>query len=257
MAVKYIYRILSVAAYGAMYLFTAIMVLLGIPFVFFKLKRIVKAMMQFWAKTIFIILGKVIRVEGKENLQGNLHFMLVANHTSLFDIVAIASVFPDIAWFGHERLLSIPVFRRFLILTGYIPMRKTSYRNTKEMIDRLKDSSKSSNIVIFPEGTRSLNGKINDFYRGFIILLRSSDIDVLPVTLNGFYSLKPKNRFSINFSAKPEVIIHKPYERKHLIGKTDQEIAALIKSTIESAVKNDFDDVSAEVNFDNPNKILA
>jgi len=257
MEVKYIYRILTVAAYGLMYLFTALMVLIGIPFVYFRQERIVKYMMRFWAITIFLIIGKSVRVRGRENLSNDLHFMLIANHSSLFDIVAIAAVFPDLAWFGHERLLSIPVFRRFLILTGYIPMRKTSYRNTKEMIDRLKESSKNSNIAIFPEGTRSLDGKINDFYRGFIILLRSSDIDVLPVTLNGFYSLKPKNRFSINFSAKPEVIIHKPFERRYLLEKSDQEIAAIIKSTIESSVKNDLADSSIEMDIDNPNKILA
>lgn len=257
MVVKYIYRILSIAAFGAMYVFTAVMLLLGIPFVYFNQKRIVMAMMRFWGITIFRIAGCSIRVEGKENIPENLHFMLVANHSSLFDIVAIATVFPDVAWFGHERLMKVPVFRRFLILTGYIPMRKTSYRNTKEMIDKLRESSRSCNIVIFPEGTRSLNGKINDFYRGFIILLRSSDIDVLPVTLNGFYSLKPKNRFSINFSAKPEVIIHKPFTRSSLINKTDQEIAALIRNTIESAVRIETDEISIDLKFDKTDKILA
>jgi 1-acyl-sn-glycerol-3-phosphate acyltransferase len=257
MAVKYVYMILTVAAYGAMYLLTAIMLLAGIPFIYFRQERIVKNMMRFWAKSIFLILGKIIMVEGRENLPKDLHFMLVANHSSLFDIVAIASVFPDVAWFGHERLLKVPLFRRFLILTGYIPMRKTSYRNTREMIDNLKERSMTSNIAIFPEGTRSLDGRLNDFYRGFIILLRSSDIDVLPVTLNGFYELKPKNRFSINFSAKPEVIIHKPFERRSLIDKSDSEIAALIKSTIESSVKKNINDTSPEMNFDNHNKILA
>jgi len=225
MAIKYIFRLLSVPAYGAMYLFTAAMLIIGIPFIYFNQKVIVKAMMRFWARSIFLILGIRVRVEGEENIPDKLHYILVANHSSLFDIVAIASVFPDIAWFGHERLMKVPVFRRFLILTGYIPMKKTSYRNTKEMIDKLKESSKSSNIAIFPEGTRSLDGRMNDFYRGFIILLRSSDIDVLPVTLNGFYSLKPKNRFSIDFSAKPEVIIHKYFERSFLVERSDQEIA--------------------------------
>jgi 1-acyl-sn-glycerol-3-phosphate acyltransferase len=257
MAVRYIYRILSFPAYGAMYLFTALMLFIGIPFIFFNQRRIVKAMMRFWARTIFLILGKTIRVEGKENIPHNLHYMLIANHSSLFDIVAIASVFPDVAWFGHERLMKVPVLRRFLILTDYIPMRKTSYRNTREMIDKLKESSKTCNIAIFPEGTRSLDGKINDFYRGFIILLRSSEIDVLPVTLNGFYSLKPKNRFSINFSAKPEVRIHRHFERSALIDKSDLEISAIIKQTIVSSLKFESDELPREINFDNPNKILA
>jgi 1-acyl-sn-glycerol-3-phosphate acyltransferase len=257
MVIKLIYRILTVPAYGAMYLFTAIMLFIGIPFIFFDRKRIVKAMMRFWARSIFLIIGKTIRVEGKENIPHDLHYMLVANHSSLFDIVAISSVFPDVAWFGHERLMKVPIFRRFLILTGYIPMRKTSYRNTREMIDKLKESSKTNNIVIFPEGTRSLDGKINDFYRGFIILLRSSDIDLLPVTLNGFYLLKPKNRFYINFSAKPEVIIHKHFERSSLIENSDSEIAAIIKTTIESSVRNDTGELRGEINFDTPNKIFA
>jgi 1-acyl-sn-glycerol-3-phosphate acyltransferase len=257
MTVKNTFSILSVSAYGLMYLFTALMLFIGIPFVFFNRKRIVRVMMRFWAKTIFLILGIRVRVEGGDNIPENLHFMLVANHSSLFDIVAIASVFPDVAWFGHERLMRVPVFRRFLILTGYIPMKKSSYRNTKEMIDKLKESSKTCNIAIFPEGTRSLDGKINDFYRGFIILLRSSDIDILPVTLNGFYSLKPKNRFSINFSAKPEVIIHKPFKRSSLIDKTDREIAALIRSTIESAVKSDPAELTIDMKIDNTDKILA
>jgi 1-acyl-sn-glycerol-3-phosphate acyltransferase len=145
-------------------------------------------------------------------------------------------VIPDISWFGHERLLRVPIFRRVLILTDYIPMRKASYRNTKEMINLLKGQSKKNNIAIFPEGTRTLNGKINDFYRGFILLLRASEIGVLPVTLNGFYSLKPKNRFYIDFSTPLKLIIHPSIDRNSLISLTDREIADRVRNRIESAI---------------------
>ena len=53
-------------------------------------------------------------------------------------------------------------------------------------------------MAIFPEGTRTLDGKLNSFYRGFIHLLRTTEHDILPVTLSRFYKLKPKNRFSIH-----------------------------------------------------------
>lgn len=230
-----IYKVLSVAAFGLMYFFTAVMILFGLPFIFMKRRKTVKFLMRIWAKTIFLIIGKRLHVQGLENIRNDLHFILVANHASLFDIIAIVSVIPDISWFGHERLLRIPVFRRVLILTDYIPMKKTSYRNTKEMVSLLKAKSEKQNIAIFPEGTRTLSGKVNDFYRGFILLLRASDIDVLPVTLNGFYALKPKNRSYIDFSAPLEVIIHQPMEREFLIRRTDREIADLIKEKIESA----------------------
>jgi 1-acyl-sn-glycerol-3-phosphate acyltransferase len=249
-----IYAFLSAMAFGLMYLFTALMILIGFPFIILKQKRIVKFLMRFWARFIFLIIGKKLHVEGLENIRNDLHFILLANHSSLFDIIAIVSVIPDLSWFGHERLLKIPIFRRVLLLTDYIPMRKTSVRNTKEMIDQLILKSKDHNIAIFPEGTRTLSGKINDFYRGFIILIRASEINALPVTLNGFYSLKPKNRNWIDFSARLSVIIHEPIKREFLINKTDREIADIIKATIEAAaidesVKAGADYINGNTNF--------
>ena len=230
------YKILTYPAFGILYLFTAVMVIAGIPFIYLKRKKTVKFLMRFWAKSIFILIGKSLEVQGIENIDSKRRFILVANHASLFDIIAIISVIPDISWFGHERLLKIPVFRRVLILTDYVPMRKATYRNTKEMIALLKKESGKNNIAIFPEGTRTLDGKVNDFYRGFILLLRSSHVDVLPVTLNGFYDLKPKTRTYINFSAPLSVIIHPPLERDSLIGLSDREITEKVREKIESAV---------------------
>jgi hypothetical protein len=53
--------------------------------------------------------------------------------------------------------------------------------------------------------------------------------------LNGFYNLKPKNRFYINFNSKLNVIIHKPIKKEELIGKSDSEIVDVVKTVIESA----------------------
>jgi hypothetical protein len=55
------------------------------------------------------------------------------------------------------------------------------------------------------------------------------------VTLNGFYNLKPKNRFYINFGSKLDVVIHNPIPREELIDKSDQEIIDTVKTVIESA----------------------
>jgi hypothetical protein len=67
-------------------------------------------------------------------------------------------------------------------------------------------------------------------------VLRASEINVLPVTLNGFFILKPKNRFYINFSSRISVIIHEPLARESLIDKDDAEIISIIKNIIESSL---------------------
>lgn len=212
------------------------MIIIGLPFIILNLRGAVRFLMKTWAKSIFLIIGKKIYIEGKERFEKNGKYLLIANHSSLFDIIAITSFFPGISWFGHERLLKIPVFSQILKMTDYVPMRKTSIKNTKEMINRLIKKSKGHTIAMFPEGTRTLDGKVNDFYRGFIHVLRASDINVLPVTLNGFFVLKPKNRFYINFSSRISVIIHEPVSRELLIDKDDSEIINFLKNIIESSL---------------------
>lgn len=229
------YAVISVILFGILYCYTAVGVLIVLVLSFLHLKRPVRFLMQMWAKSVFLILGKKFHISGKENIKKEKRYILVANHGSLFDIVAITSFYPGISWFGHERLLKVPLFRKILQITDYIPFKEPTYKNTRQMIDQLVKNSKYQTVAIFPEGTRTLDGKINQFYRGFIYLFRTRDIEILPVTLNGFYNLKPKNRTYINFDSKLDVIIHKPIRREELDGKSDLEIIDTVKSVIESA----------------------
>ena len=225
---------LSVLVFGVLYLFTAIMVILALFMILFRLKCTIPYLTYFWANVLFLIMGKRIRIVGKGNICPEKKYILVANHSSLFDIPAIASFFPTVTWFGHERLMKIPFFRRILKITDYIPAKEKNLRNTREMMEQLVQKSREHSVAIFPEGTRTLDGSINLFYRGFIRLLRASEIDILPVTLNGFYAFKPKNRKTIDFTSKLGIIIHKPLECAELIEKEDREITDIVMSVIES-----------------------
>ncbi|MBK7628659.1 MAG: 1-acyl-sn-glycerol-3-phosphate acyltransferase [Bacteroidales bacterium] len=231
------YAVISILLFGVLYCYTAIGVFIILVFAFLRMKRPIRVLSQFWAKSVFIIIGKKLHVQGRENINKVQRYILVANHASLFDIVAIMSIYSGISWFGHERLLKVPLFGMILRMTDYVPFKEPTVRNTKEMLEQLVLKSREHTVAIFPEGTRTLDGKINDFYKGFIYLFRTSDIGILPVTLNGFYKLKPKNRASIDFDSRLEVIIHEPIKREDLIEKTDIEIIEAVKSIIESAYK--------------------
>lgn len=229
------YAVLSILLFGILYCYTAVGVVIVLILSFLHLKKPVRFLFQMWAKSVFLIMGKKFKVFGKENIIKGERYILVANHASLFDIVAITSFYPGISWFGHERLLKVPVFNHLLKIMDYVPFKEPNYRNTKQMINQLIYKSKYQSVAIFPEGTRTLSGKINQFYRGFIYLFRTRDIEILPITLNGFYKLKPKNRFYINFDSKLDVVIHKPIRREELLGKNDFEIIETVKTVIESA----------------------
>jgi 1-acyl-sn-glycerol-3-phosphate acyltransferase len=211
------------------------MIFCYLPISWLNLKYAKLAFSKAWAKGVFLIIGKKFHVKGKENIRKENRYILVANHASLFDIMAIMSFYPGVSWFGHERLLKVPLFGMILKMLNYIPFKTPTVKNTKQMLSQMAMKSKTETIAIFPEGTRTLNGKINPFFKGFIYLFRTSDIEILPVTLNGFYNLKPKNRSYINFNSKLEVVIHKPLKRLDLLDKSDDEIMDTVKSVIESA----------------------
>lgn len=232
-----LFAAISIPLFAILYVDTAIVVLLLLVFAWLHLKGPIRVLSQLWAKSVFLIIGKKINFRGKENIIRGERYILVANHSSLFDIMAIMSFYPGVSWFGHERLLRVPLFGKILLMTNYVPFKKPTVKNTKEMLEQLALKSNKYTVAIFPEGTRTTSGEINQFYKGFIYLFRTADIGILPVTLNGFYKLKPKTRFYINFNSKLDIVIHKPISREELIMKSDDEIIERVKKTIELAYK--------------------
>ena len=234
MSCRKIHIILSAPVFLLLYSYTAVMVLLILIMAYLRFKSGIVHLSGWWAKSVFPLMGKKVRIKGKNNIKKGERYILLANHASMFDIIAIMAVYPDVSWFGHERLLRIPLFKQMLLMTDYIPMKVSNIKNTRIMLESLVEKGKNRTVAIFPEGTRTLDGKLNSFYRGFIHLLRATENDILPVTLNGFYKLKPKNRFSIHFGSSLGLIIHPPLKGEKLARQSDQEIMDQVIEVIES-----------------------
>lgn len=235
MTYRRIHTALSIPVFLFLYSYTAVAVFLILIQAYLHWRKGIKRVMGFWAKSVFPLMGKRLHIEGKQHIRKGERYILLANHASMFDIIAIMAFYPDVSWFGHERLLRIPLLKQMLLMTDYIPMRINTITNTRRMLEGLEEKAKYHTVAIFPEGTRTLDGKLNSFYRGFIHLLRVTENDILPVTLNGFYKLKPKNRFHIHFGSRLEVVIHPPIEGQQLALVSDQDIMDRITTVIDSA----------------------
>ena len=232
------FTILTIPVFAVLYIFTFCSALLTILFSFLNKKEAVHFIIRIWAKGMFWITGKKLTVSGTEFFEDNKKYIVVVNHGSIFDIPAIMSFFPGVSWFGRERLLNIPIFGRVLKMIDYVPMQTSDLKNTRRMISDLVNKSSGFSVAIFPEGTRTLDGKLGRFRKGFIHLLRAGTLDVLPVTLKGFYRFKPKNRLMIDFGCNLEAHIHKPIPNEKIIKLNDKEILTNVRNVIESAYHN-------------------
>lgn len=232
--------IYTLCVYALQCTFTVIVVLIGIGVSYLRVMSINRFCNLIRARGLFFLMGKRVHIEGKENYDRLKNYILVANHASIYDIPAIMSVVPGVSWISREYLIRIPGFGHLLKMNDYIPIEPKkpgrSWQSIKQAIANAKDGI---TVAIFPEGTRTVNGQLGTFKKGFIHILRATHLNILPVTLNGFYSLKHKTRFTIvpkgKLELELEIVIHPPIDNKKLLPVADKEIIDVVKKTILSS----------------------
>ncbi len=232
----FILSVYTIISYAFLYPFTFFNVIIVLLFNILGLQKAIPAILKFWARGTFFIIGKFFKIEGKENINKKRKYILMANHASMFDIMGIMTICPNISWFGRAHLLKIPVFGKLLEVINYIPMKSTDLRNAKHMVEQLVRKSENQTVAIFPEGTRTKNGEMSSFRKGFLHVLKARELDILPVSLIGFYEFNPKKRFYFDYSKKLSAKIHPPIPYSELKKLDDKEIISVVQSKIESAL---------------------
>jgi 1-acyl-sn-glycerol-3-phosphate acyltransferase len=147
--------------------------------------------LAFWA---FIMPTWRIKVEGREKIDKNKVYVIVANHQSQLDIVMTALLFAHFKWISKAEIVKVPIIGWQMALNRYILL-KRGYVNSisKMMADCEKALESGSSILLFPEGTRSVDGEIMPFKPGAFILAEKQKASVLPVVIYGTLDALPKN----------------------------------------------------------------
>jgi 1-acyl-sn-glycerol-3-phosphate acyltransferase len=147
-----------------------------------------------------------VSYENAEALQESDQFIIVANHNSHFDIVSIMAILPRkirkntcaVAtgdYFGKERV-SIRLVKLFFNAILVYQDKKVGQPSPCEILDQKLKEGKS--IIILPEGSRGEPDIIGDFKKGVAILLKKNpSIPYIPVYLDGFARVLPKNKILI------------------------------------------------------------
>jgi 1-acyl-sn-glycerol-3-phosphate acyltransferase len=135
-------------------------------------------------------------------------------------------------------MLRIPVIASFLRATHFVPVYRKDPLRSRQAVDSAIDESSQLTIAIFPEGTRTASGNMNTFKKGFVHILRGSNLDILPITLNGFYRFMPRHSLKIDPRAHLEIVVHPPIRREDLLSKNNEEIVDIVSNVIHSAYRN-------------------
>ena len=140
-----------------------------------------------------------VEVERELPLDPGRPVVFLANHQSLFDIPAMLATVPGQTRFLAKRsLFLIPVFGWALRMGGFVPVdrndRASGRRSFASALDRLQHGA---SILIFPEETRSLDGRVLPFRKGGLLLALKSGMPAVPVGIEGTFEVQKRTSFVI------------------------------------------------------------
>lgn len=116
----------------------------------------------------------------------------VCNHQSHMDVLALVSLQPKLIFMTNDWVWKFPFYGVVLRKAGYFPASwglSASSEHVKKMV------AEGYSVVIFPEGTRTVDGTIGRFHRGAFLAARELGMDVLPILIRGFHEALPKHDF--------------------------------------------------------------
>ncbi len=149
-----------------------------------------------WMPIVLWIAGVKVKVSGQKNLFPEGVYIFAANHQSQFDIPVIEKALPRsirIRWLAKKSLFKIPFFGWAMKAAGYIAVdRQNPREGLKSLLAAVETIGKGASVVIFPEGTRSPDGRLQDFKGGGFVLALKSGCPVVPIAVCGTHKILPK-----------------------------------------------------------------
>ncbi len=188
---------------------------------------------RLWAKILTRMAGIRVRVTGMENIDPQATYVFAGNHCSQLDIYSFQGYFPhDFRWIAKKELFDVPIFGAAMRKVGFISIDRTRGRKALKSLNLAAERiGAGSSVLIFPEGTRSKDGRLHPFKAGAILLAIRSGVPIVPVGFNNASRLLPKGKL-LPSSGEIVIRIGHPIPTEKYTPKEKQALAAILHDKV-------------------------
>lgn len=200
---------------------------------------------RMWSHAVLWASGIRLRVSGTAEL-GRASYVYMANHQSMYDIPVLIATLPgETRFLAKRELFRIPIFGWALWVGGFVPVDRGDRSRSRDTMaaaaDRLR---RGHSLLIFPEETRSRDGRLLPFKSGGFLLALNARVPVVPVGIEGTFEIQRKGSWVIHprvvdvrYGTPLEVTEASSRERKALVSGVRQAIAELARTTFTEGEK--------------------
>ena len=190
-----------------------------------------------WARVIAWLTPIRVQVEGSEHATRSRSFVVASNHQSLYDILVIYGWLRlDLKWVMKMEIRKIPGIGIGCEKAGHIYIERRNPKQAAQAITAaLSKIGDTIGILFFPEGTRSLEGRLLPFKKGAFRTAIEQQLPLLPVTLVGTRDIVPAKSLRL-FPGSVRMVIHPPIETAGMEIDQMAELMERTRQTIKSAL---------------------
>jgi 1-acyl-sn-glycerol-3-phosphate acyltransferase len=166
---------------------------------FIRTGNAVHIIARLWAKAILVVSRIRVTINGLANIDPSTFYIYMSNHQSNFDIpVLLAHIPGQFRWLAKAELFRIPIFGRAMRGAGYISIDRFNRASAFESISAAAAKIKEGvSVMIFPEGTRSKDGRIRPFKKGGFVLAVDAGVPIVPIVIRGTRLIMAKGNLRI------------------------------------------------------------
>jgi 1-acyl-sn-glycerol-3-phosphate acyltransferase len=197
-------------------LFPAAVVIWAVTAPFDRRKWLLHQFTCFWA-SLYTWFNPAwpVTVEGREKIDRGSAYVMVANHESLLDILVFFRLFTHFKWVSKIENFRVPFIGWNMRLNKYIPLKRGDKASIVQMLRLCRETLATGNsIMMFPEGTRSPDGRLRSFKTGAFEVAKDAGKPILPIVVTGTSNALPKRGFVLRgrHPIRVKVLDGIPYE---------------------------------------------
>lgn len=157
--------------------------------------RLAHISLRIWGRGILLLGGVGLRIEGPGSLKGPVPRVIVANHASYLDPPALGAAFPgQLRFVMKQELIRLPLAGWYAKCAGHFFLDRQNPREGKRLLDRAVERAKRYGLcpLVFPEGTRTHDGKLAPLKTGTFQLALTAGLPVQPIAILNTHDLMPR-----------------------------------------------------------------
>jgi 1-acyl-sn-glycerol-3-phosphate acyltransferase len=174
-----------------------------------------------------------IQIEGLEKVIKNSSYVFIANHASNLDPPAVAVALKNpLRFVGKKSLAKIPLFGSAIKLARMILIDREDSRAARETVNKaVRELRNGISACFFAEGTRSLDGRLQKFKKGGVMLALKARLPIVPITIIGSHNLLPKKALRIKAGVM-RIVIGDPIETSRYTENDRDALIEKVRSVI-------------------------